>query len=517
MGKQKNLQFITESEPLVMNYSTNSERLDITINENYLDDTYPLPAVSDKHDQEIKSSFGHKTIGAIGSISLLIGNMTGPGMVGIALQFQQGGWLLTILGFAAIMLLSTLAGLFMIESMASIPGNPRFQLRVEFTMLVRFYFGKWGYYIAQVFINIALQATNVASIIICAQVMDSMFIFMFKKTCGLEAYPHVRWVCETVASSNSSPFNSEYYMFFTLGYLVVLVLIIPLGFLNLDDNIIVQICAVCLMFTITSSWVIMFIIHGLNVDNMPTFGDGPGMAQIMGNVMFNYAYVTTIPSWVNEAKPTVNINKTVWGSASLSTAVFVVIGLFGALSFGHMPSSSDILSVINSSPEANIFSKICVYIFPFVVLASSIPVYSIIVRYNLMQNDLMPKSAANFVAVVLPWLIVIPFMTGDGLNKISNWSSIFFSSIANFIIPLLIYLRSIQFRKGKKKMTNEQKKILQTLIQDTVDFEENKHLLTFKDHHSMYRAFRRMARETCRRLATFAVSTLGVLILLLER
>eukprot|EP01132_Coremiostelium_polycephalum_P003307 gene3307-4142_t len=474
-------------------------------------DAENTPILSEQHKEEAKTAFGHKTIGNIGGLSLLIGNMTGPGMVGIALQFQQGGWLFTISAFFLIMITSSLAGLFMTEAMAAIPGNPRFQLRVEFTMLCRFYFGKWGYIIAQIFINIALQATNIASIIVCAQVMDSMLIFIFKKTCGLSMYPHVKWICETQETTSSSPFT-DVYMFFTLGFLIVLVIIIPLGFLNLDDNVIVQIGAVILMFAITSSWVIMFCIHGLDTKNMPTIGTKSGVAQICGNVMFNYAYITTVPSWVNEAKPSVNIKRSIWLSASASTTVFIMIGLFGALSFGAMSSSSDILSVINGSSEANIFSKISVYIFPFVVLASSIPVYSIIVRYNLMQNDLLPKWIANMVAVVLPWIIVIPFMTGDGLNKISNWSSLFFSSIANFIIPLLIYLRSVQFRRGKKAMTNEQRTILKTLLEETVNWEENQNMIKFEDHHTMFRVFKRFSREKSNRIAQVTLGILAVLI-----
>ncbi|KYQ92285.1 hypothetical protein DLAC_06769 [Tieghemostelium lacteum] len=476
------------------------------------DDNAKEPVVTEQHVKEMKTSFGHKTIGSIGSISLLLGNSTGPAMVGLALQFQHGGWLLTLMGFLLILTTSSLAGLFMIESMAAIPRNPRFQLRVEFTMLCRFYFGKWGYIIAQIFINISLQATNIASIIVCSQVMDSMLIFLFKKTCGLAMYPSVEWVCETVQSESSSPFTNHY-MFFTLGYLIVLVLIIPLGFLNLDDNIIVQIGAVILMFCITGSWIIMFCIHGLHADNMPTIGSPSGVAQIMGNVMFNYAYITTLPSWINEAKPTVKVNKTVWMSGSISTLIFVSIGMFGALSFPHMPSSSDILSVINSSPQANIISKISVYIFPFVVLASSIPVYSIIVRYNLMQNNLMPKWSANLIATVLPWGIAIPLMTGNGLNNISNWSSLFFGSIANFIIPLLIYLRSIQFRKARKHMSRDQIKILKTLITDTVNWEENEELLRFQeDHHTMYKVFKGFVREKSKKIAFVCLIILGILI-----
>ncbi|GAM27241.1 hypothetical protein SAMD00019534_104160 [Acytostelium subglobosum LB1] len=475
-------------------------------------DVTDAPHLTEEQKKIINTTYGHKTIGTLGGFCLLIGNMTGPGMVGIALQMQQGGWLLSIFTFMLIMVVSTFAALFLTESMASIPGNSRFQLRVEFSMLVRFYFGKWGYILAQVFINVALQATNIASIIVCAQVMDSMIVFIFKRTCGLEMYPHAfHWTCVDQLTGTTSPFV-DMYMFFTIGYLIVLVIIIPLGFLNLEDNIIVQIASFVIMLIITSSWVVMFCMHGLNTDNLPTFGSGRGMAELIGNVMFNYAYITTIPSWVNEAKPSVKISKTVWSSVAFSTVIFLAIGIFGSLSFGNMPTNSDILSIINSSPEANVFSKICVYIFPFVVLASSIPVFSIVVRYNLMQNNLLPRSVANFISVILPWLIVIPFMTGDGLNLITQWSSIIFSSIANFIIPLIIYLQSIRFRKNHRHMTAEQRAILKSLMVESVDWEKNINALQREADQSMYRAAKRFTIRLCKRVAMASLIILSILI-----
>ncbi|EGG19277.1 hypothetical protein DFA_02064 [Cavenderia fasciculata] len=422
--------------------------------------------------------FGHKTIGYIGGFCLLVGNITGPGLVEIASTYQHGGWILSTLAFIGMMMLSGLASFFLIESMAALPGNPRFQLRVEFVMLCKFYFGKVGYVLAQIFINVSLQATNIASIIICAQMVDSLLIFIFGKSCGVQLYPHQRWTCVETESSSTSPF-ADYYMLFTLGYLIVLVIIIPLGILNLEDNIIVQTICFILMVAIVTSWIIMFIINGLEPTNLPAIGDKLGISKILGNVIFNYAYITTLPSYVNEVKPTVNIKKSIFSATVFSTFIFMMIGIFGSLAFSNMPYDSDILSMINSTSHANVFSRVSVYIFPFIVLASSIPVFSIIVRYNLTQNRLLKKPVAIFISVILPWIIVIPFMTGEGLINIIDWASLFFSSTSNFIIPLLIYLKSLHFR-SKNFLTNEQKEIIDSLAQDTIDWEENEVML-FED------------------------------------
>lgn len=59
-----------------------------------------------------------------------------------------------------------------------------------------------------------------------------------------------------------------------------------------------------------------------------------------------------------------------------------------------------------------ILADVSVYAFPEVVLVSSIPVFSIIVRYNILESGLMGKHWANFWAVIVPWAIAVPFYTG---------------------------------------------------------------------------------------------------------
>jgi hypothetical protein len=46
--------------------------------------------------------------------------------------------------------------------------------------------------------------------------------------------------------------------------------------------------------------------------------------------------------------------------------------------------------------------------------------------------------------VVLPWLVCIPFYTGQGFSSIVNWGGIIFNSTVNFIIPPLIYVAMVR-------------------------------------------------------------------------
>jgi hypothetical protein len=415
-------------------------------------------------EQVAKSSgFGGKTIGFVGGFSLLVSNLTGPGLVSLALVYQDAGWLYPTVSLSVMMVMSTLAGVFLCEAMATIPGNESLQGRVEFATLARFYFGKKGHILSQIFINTALQATNIAGIVISSQVLDSMFVSLFKNTCGLEIYPRLfHWECVSASTADESAFGNAF-MLFTIGYLVVMAVIIPLGYLNLDDNIIIQVVALLFLFVVIVDWMVTFTMTGLK-EQVMTFTTLRQQAGVLGNIMFNFAYITTIPSWVNEKKPSVSVHLSLWSACIVSTLTFFGVGYLGARAFPSMPQDSDILSVINESHYSDELSRILVYLFPLMVLATSIPVYSIIVRYNLLQNNVVPKAWANIFAVVIPWAVAIPFMQGGALNLLINWSSLFFASMANFIIPFVIYMKASDFRTSEReRLTEDQLEIIRTL------------------------------------------------------
>lgn len=57
-------------------------------------------------------------------------------------------------------------------------------------------------------------------------------------------------------------------------------------------------------------WVVQFFANGLVFERVPFVGDN--QSQVLGTIIFNYAFVVTVPSWVNEKKESVSINKTIW-------------------------------------------------------------------------------------------------------------------------------------------------------------------------------------------------------------
>jgi hypothetical protein len=121
----------------------------------------------------------------------------------------------------------------------------------------------------------------------------------------------------------------------------------------------------------------------------------------------------------------------------------------GAITF-QFPGDSNLLSRIETCKQCLLVTRITAYFLPCCVFLTSIPVYSIIVKYNLASNNVVPRGKMNellsditsgvdfFIAVIVPWLIAVPFYTGAGLINVINWASLFLQSTINFILPLVV-------------------------------------------------------------------------------
>ena len=70
--------------------------------------------------------------------------------------------------------------------------------------------------------------------------------------------------------------------------------------------------------------------------------------------MSNFAYVMTVPSWVNEKAPGVSINRSVWFSSVVVFLCYAVLGVAAAAAFGNLITKhSDFLTVLALRAQSN--------------------------------------------------------------------------------------------------------------------------------------------------------------------
>ena len=88
---------------------------------------------------------------------------------------------------------------------------------------------------------------------------------------------------------------------------------------HLKETILVQIVAFLFMCLLLLQFSGEFIVKGFP-HAIPLYGDG--LSQLAGVLLFNYAYIVTVPSWLNEKQNSVSVNSTIWHASTLSTAIY---------------------------------------------------------------------------------------------------------------------------------------------------------------------------------------------------
>lgn len=388
--------------------------------------------------EKAAAGFGAHHIGLIGSLCLVCNNIIGPAMFQLPGLFQQTGWVPCMVAIVICAVWTTQSGLYLSQAMRGFKG------RVEFNRLAYSLLPRWGYYIAVAVLCSVFFFQNLANILMTSQVMDETLLAMFKVSCSLDlqSFTPLCVHADTDQIVTDSLFGDSYVI--TVGYVIVLIVCIPLGILNLEDNILIQIGGMILTVVCILIWMINFIVMGLKPSYVPAFGSGIGnYTPLLSTILFNYGFVATLPSWLNEKSPKVPTTSTVIYANIAATTQYLIVAIFGALAV-VVGGNTDLLSVINEGNIPGIWtvSQIMTFIFPIANVLTSIPVFSIIIRYNLLQLEgiKVPVWLANLIAVVLPWFIVLPFYPGNTLDSIITWSSALLFVLLNLIFPIIIYL-----------------------------------------------------------------------------
>jgi len=402
-------------------------------------------------DPNIASNFGKKTISPLSSYALLLNNITGPGLVAMCVAYQHGGWLpATSLLFGAAVG-SLLSAGFLVETMTRFHGNEHFEGRVEFMEMARALFPRWGYYIVFILFLFNITTSNVSAILESAQTLDQTILMVFGQVCALELSPDFGVVCVTESSIDIDSVFGENIEYVSVGFVALAIISIPIGFWNLEENMIIQIFSFIALCVLLGEFCVQFFNNGLHPEYLPVSSLNHGAGATLGSILFNFAFVVTVPSWVNEKRKDVRIHETLSSTISTGTLMFALMGCVGAMAY-QFPNGADLLTKL-SMPSQWFVTRVLAQLFPPLVLVPGIPILSIIVRYNLLENRVCGPFVGNMIAVVLPWLIAFLTMSGNKLNIILNWSGLLTVVPLNFLIPCAMYLISRE-SKGVCKMTS---------------------------------------------------------------
>jgi len=397
--------------------------------------------------QDPSAWLGDKTITAFGSFALIFNNISGPGMLAIPRVFIEAGWLVPCVVFAAVCVTSTLAATMLSDAMARVEGNERFDKRVEFTHVFEAFLGRRTAYVSMWLLVANLFSLAITSIIDTAQVCDKFFIYQFGSTFALELgpTPGIDW------ADDSSVLQASNAYIITAGYLLVSVTMAPLGFVNLDENILWQNISFWMLFIVTLVlcyvWVSSIAVNapGDVVTSMfeavPMFGGS--YRNVIGIVLYNYAMAITVPSWINEKLPSVSVNRTLWGGSIAATVMYIVFGFIGAAA--SPDARSDILVSMRNVPGHEGLAMGCSMVFGLGTIGIGVPVFCVIMRYNLMTSGTLGGTSSAFLCCVAPYVVGFLGYNGDLALGIASWTGLVVGGAINLLFPFVVSLAAYNF------------------------------------------------------------------------
>ena len=386
-----------------------------------------------------ETQYGKRTIGFIGGLCLMINNCLGPGLVQMNTQMQISGWFPMIVAICLFGLLAFISSWMLLYAQSRVPvGSVG---RVEFTGICEYFFERKIFLFCVLFYILTMIVQCISGIQQTMQLMDLMIVRLFGKSCALEIYPNF-------FSAPCSNIDSGFSVFapgsgvISLGFVASGLLAIPFGFFPLEDSIIFQIisCGIMAISVVMLGVDLSFV--GYQPSRLPAVGDS--LSGLVGLMMFNFSLAFSLPSWNNERKHSVRVKRSVGSAIAIGSATMLVLGILGALAFAPVIGSDK--NLIDFASDTNRPVTIAaVYIFSLANNVTTVPVFSIMIRYTLLEHKILRKPwVANILAIAVPWLLVIPFSTGSGFQNIIDFGGSIFIGITCFVAPPILFVCALR-------------------------------------------------------------------------
>ncbi|CAE7484065.1 unnamed protein product [Symbiodinium natans] len=324
-----------------------------------------------------------------------------PGCQNFSGLYQQSGWFLPTLLVVVCVLSSILSGALLLAAIRAYPDNQDFDVRVEYGTLCRHYFPRGVSMAFQCLFQLAMLTANVSNIIQTAQVADYFLVDLFGKSCAVELWPEIEWLCE-VSHSDITPFGTGK-LLISAGMAIVAAFSVPLGYWNLEENVRAQNVALVVIVLSISLWVAIFCALGLEEDRVPAIGSS--FDNLGGTVLFNFMYVSTLPSWVCEKKPSVKPMRTILAALLIATVGYILVGALGGMAFEpYFDTDNTLLSELQHISEeapavVRTTARWTIQAYAISANLASVPIFCILMRYNLQEGVSLrfPAYAPPFV------------------------------------------------------------------------------------------------------------------------
>ena len=418
------------------------------------DERRPLRHVVDVEDGAVGSGPSVEAIGWFGSFALVMNNISGPGMLDFPRAFQQAGWVPCVACIGTVSCVSAVIALYLADAHRALrSARPRSAL--EFSDVFGELFGRPVFLATQALYFLNLFSQNVAAIVATAQATDTLLVVLVTRSVAVEFHWDGSWPSllewTGCARDGCTPFDHEGAppgafpsSVLTAGYALSAALLAPLGFMSLRENMSAQKLSFVLLVVLCVEFLLSF---------SSTLGEGVVVPvgdrawDVLGVVIFNFAFCVTIPSWLNEKSAKVDERPVIWGACLAAAVAYVIFGWLGGRAFDTAPDN--VLDALTCR-HASLFTRVCGGAFAFAIIGLGIPIFCVLMRYNLVSGG-CNVALATLVAGALPWAASWLVYRGHGIVAVLSWSGLILNSIVDFMLPMCAALATMDTGGAKGK------------------------------------------------------------------
>ena len=332
------------------------------------------------------------SIDYIGSISLTLNNVIGPGMMSLPKLFHDAGVLPSVLCIILCCAGSSWVATFLADAISSIPGNSHFDKSIDFAASFRIIMGENAYFAAEVLFLTSCLVQACAGLVEAAQGVDGFLAsFVFEKVSAVQIWPSldiVSWSTQNCGNEESgepldcTPFGENGGLIITSGYFLCAAVFYAFSRGNLKEVIWLQIIVVTLFFLLLIQFLCEFQSRGL-VISVPWVGSD--VTRLAGVVLFNFAFPITVPSWLQEKRRDVDVNSVVWPATTVSSMIYIIFGYMAAASFANV--DTEILKDL-AGPQTFWLTRLCAATFGVTIIGCGVPIFCVMMKSALKSSGM---------------------------------------------------------------------------------------------------------------------------------
>jgi len=234
----------------------------------------------------------------------------------------------------------------------------------------------------------------------------------------------------------------------TLGYLLTVICFLPLSLMDLQENASWQVVEFFVLLLTSVMFAFLFWNIGFDTNNISWWGaswDG-----LLGVILFNFALVISISSWLHEKEPSVNVRQVIIGSTTLAAFLYITLGILGAMAIPQV-SSNMLQSFLSGTfgPAMQFTASI----FALFIVGLGIPLLCVLCRLNLQGGSSnaggaggignFTEGTANYLAVYLPFGISWMLYRGESVTELLSWGGTICTSLIAFVFPWIVALKAL--------------------------------------------------------------------------